>query len=101
MIKIGIVEDNKDLRANYSEYLDLTGQFQISWMYDGVEELLDSESTAPNVILLDINLKGISGVDGFPMIKKRFPTSHIIILTAYDNEEFVKDYWKWVQAVIS
>lgn len=94
MIKIGIVEDNKDLRANYSEYLDLTGQFQILWMFDGVEELLDSDSQAPNVILLDINLKGISGVDGLPMIKKRYPTSHVIILTAYDNEEFVKDLLK-------
>ena len=70
MIKIGIVEDNKDLRANYSEYLDLRGQFQILWMFDGIEELLESEAQAPNVILLDINLRGISGIDGFPMIKK-------------------------------
>lgn len=94
MIKIGIVEDNKDLRANYSEYLDLTGQFQILWMFDGIEELLESEAQAPNVILLDINLRGISGIDGFPMIKKCYPNSHIIILTAYDNEEFVKDLLK-------
>ncbi len=94
MIKIGIIEDNIDLRANYSEYLNLTGQFEILWMFDGIEDLLDSKSDSPNVILLDINLKGINGVDGFPMIKKRFPASHIMVLSAYDNEGYVKDLLK-------
>ncbi len=91
MIKIGIVEDNKDLRANYSEFLDMTGQYSVVWMYDGIEDLMSDDAEAPQVILLDINLVGMSGVEGFPHIQKRYPLAQIIVLTAYDNEEFVRE----------
>lgn len=91
MIKIGIVEDNKDLRANYSEFLDMTGQYSVVWMYDGIEDLMSDDAEAPQVILLDINLVCMSGVEGFPHIHKRYPLAQIIVLTAYDNEEFVRE----------
>jgi len=91
MIKIGIVEDNIDLRANYSEFLDMTGQYSVVWMYDGIEDLMSDDAEAPHVILLDINLVGMSGVEGFPHIQKRYPLAQIIVLTAYDNEEFVRE----------
>ena len=91
MIKIGIVEDNKDLRANYSEFLDMSGQYSVVWMYDGVEDLMADDAEAPHVILLDINLVGMSGVEGFPHIQKRYPLAQVIVLTAYDNEEFVRE----------
>jgi DNA-binding NarL/FixJ family response regulator len=94
MIKVGIVEDNIDLRANYSEFLDMSGQYSVIWMFDGVEDFLSADPETPNVILLDINLTGMSGVEGFPLIKAKFPLAHIIILSAYDNEEYVKDLLK-------
>lgn len=94
MIKVGIVEDNIDLRANYSEFLDMSGQYSVVWMYDGVEDFLSADPETPNVILLDINLTGMSGVEGFPLIKAKFPLAHIIILSAYDNEEYVKELLK-------
>ncbi len=94
MIKVGIVEDNQDLRANYSEFLEMSGKCTVIWMFDGVEDLLEENRESPTVILLDINLIGMSGVEGFPAIKKRFPTSQIIILSAYDNEEYVKELLK-------
>lgn len=94
MIKVGIVEDNKDLRANYSEFLDMSGQYSVVWMFDGIEDFNAADPETPQVILLDINLVGMSGVEGFKFIKQKFPLAQIIVLTAYDNEEYVRELLK-------
>lgn len=94
MIKIALIEDNKPLRDNYVDYLTMTGSFEILWTFDSIEEAIKSDVEEPRVLLLDVNLVGMSAVEGFHLIKEKFPKAVIIILTAYDTNDYVKELLK-------
>lgn len=91
MIKIALIEDNKALRDNFKDYLTMIGNFEVIWDFDSIEKVLVADVSEPNVLLLDINLPGLSAVEGFPLVKAKFPKAYIIILTAYDSSDYVKD----------
>ncbi|MCF8283979.1 MAG: response regulator transcription factor [Sphingobacteriales bacterium] len=94
MIKLALIEDNKALRDNYVDYLTMTGSFEVLWTFDSIEEVIKTSLEEPRVILLDVNLVGMSAVEGFHLIKEKFPKSIIIILTAYDTNDYVKELLK-------
>ena len=94
MIKLALIEDNKALRDNYVDYLTMTGSFEVLWTFDSIEEVIKTSLEEPRVILLDVNLVGMSAVVGFHLIKEKFPKSIIIILTAYDTNDYVKELLK-------
>ncbi len=94
MINIGLIEDNESLRENYIEFLEMDGNFKVQWCFDSIEDTIKSANQEPKVILLDINLRGISAIDGFKLIKNKFPNSLIIMLTAHDASEYVKELLK-------
>lgn len=91
MIKLALIEDNKALRDNYRDYLTMAGNFEVIWDFDSIEDALSAEVAEPKVLLLDVNLPGLSAVEGFPQVKAKFPKSYIIILTAFDSSDYVKD----------
>lgn len=90
MLKIAIIEDSRALRENYIDYFSIKGKFQIIWSTDNIEEVISSTLEEPKVILLDINLLGMNAVEGFQLLKQKFSNSYIIILTAFDNTDYVK-----------
>lgn len=94
MIRIALIEDNKALRENYKDYLTMSGNFEVIWDFDSIEDALSENVAEPNVLLLDINLPGLSAVEGFPQLKKKFAKAYIIILTAFDSSNYVKDLLK-------
>jgi DNA-binding NarL/FixJ family response regulator len=94
MINIGLIEDNESLRNNYIEFLQINGSFNVLWSYDSIEDTIKTDLGEPSVILLDINLRGISAIEGFKSIKQKFPNSLIIMLTAHDSGEYVKELLK-------
>jgi DNA-binding NarL/FixJ family response regulator len=90
-IRLGIVEDNEKLRNNYFEFFSLFANYNLTFVLESLNELKlqkkDLNLLIPHVILLDINLPGISGIDGIKILKNLYPDVIIIMLTAYDNEE--------------
>lgn len=87
MAVLGIVEDNKKIRDLIQRYLDMQDEFSCPVAVDSVEEMLDylENHQAPEVILMDIQLPGMSGIEGIGLIKQKYPDVNIIMLTVYHD----------------
>src|SRR5699024_2154641 len=83
----GIVEDNKKIRDLIQRYLDMQDELSCPVAVDSVEEMLEylEEHAAPDVILMDIQLPGMSGIKGMGLIKEKYPDIEIIMLTVYHD----------------
>lgn len=84
---VGIVEDNKKIRDLIQRYLDMQDELSCPVAVDSVEEMMDylEEHQKPNVILMDIQLPGMSGIKGIGLIKEKYPEIEIIMLTVYHD----------------
>jgi DNA-binding NarL/FixJ family response regulator len=87
-ISIVIIEDDEVLRSAYTTLINDFDGFYVVNSYTSVEEASKKiVEDSPDVILLDIELPGTSGIDAIPGIKKKLPRCHIIIFTVYESEE--------------
>jgi DNA-binding NarL/FixJ family response regulator len=84
---VGIVEDNKKIRGLIQRYLDMQDELSCPVAVESVEEMLDylEEHELPRVILMDIQLPGMSGIKGMGVIKEKYPDVDIIMLTIYHD----------------
>lgn len=96
MAVIGIVEDNKKIRDLIQRYLDMQKDMECPVAVDSVEEMLEhlEEHQKPNVILMDIQLPGMSGIKGMEIIKSKYPEVEIIMLTVYHDSHKIFDSLK-------
>jgi DNA-binding NarL/FixJ family response regulator len=87
---IVIIEDDEVLRSAYTMLInDAEGLYVIN-SYASCEDALKSIcNDNPSVVLLDIELPGINGIEAASMIKKKLPKCHIIMLTVYESEDQV------------
>jgi len=96
MIKVGIVEDNVKIRNLIQRYLDMQDGISCSVAVDSVEEMLDylKEKELPDILLMDIQLPGMSGIEGIGIIKQDYPEIDIIMLTIYHDSHKIFDSLK-------
>lgn len=87
MINVSIVEDNRDVREAIQEYLNSLSNLQCVSSSESVENFLDEtdDESAPDIILMDIGLPGMSGIEGIKIIKDKYPDIEIIMLTIYND----------------
>lgn len=89
-IRIVLVEDDLTIVEGYTFLLNNDGSCEVINAYQSVEScLVELENDSPDVILLDIKLPGINGVDAVPIIKAKFPSVKIIMLTVFENKEMI------------
>jgi DNA-binding NarL/FixJ family response regulator len=93
-IKVMLIEDNASYRKGIACTLEEEPDIELISQYGTAEIALRSIQDAtgadvPDLILLDLNLPGMSGLDAIPWIKKYTPSTKILILTQSDNEEDV------------
>ena len=87
-INIVIIEDDHVLLQTYRSLLEGEDGFSVTGTYTSVEKAEKYLAiNKPDVILLDIQLPGINGIDAIPMIKKLLPRVQIIILTVFEFEQ--------------
>lgn len=89
MIDVWIVEDNGEMRRSYVELINTDEEMICSQQFSNCEdaiEKLDREKT-PDVILMDIGLPGMSGIEGLQQIKQKFPSIDIIMQTVFEDNE--------------
>ncbi len=84
-ILVGIVEDHKDYRESLTYLLASSGEFVVEWSFDSAEAALES-STDADVILLDINLPEMSGIEAITLLKAKHPAVRIIMLTILEDD---------------
>ena len=87
MRRMLIVEDERDIAECLQDYFSTRG-FTVSCVFSG-EEAVEKLKTAPaDVILLDLLLPGISGLEVLRHAKKRYPGARVLIVTGQDRTEF-------------
>jgi len=89
-VKVGIIEDRREIREGLVTLIDGADGFRCSGSYRTMEEALARIPTAqPEVMLVDIGLPGMSGIEGLPLLKQRCPEASFLILTVYDDDDRV------------
>ncbi len=87
-ITVSIVEDNDQLRGTLARVLDRSDGFKCSSTYPSAEEALKGlPKTTPDVVLMDINLPGINGVECVRQLKALLPKTQVIMLTVYEDTD--------------
>lgn len=91
-ITVSIVEDNEKLRGTLARVLNRADGFQCLSQYPSAEDALkDLPVTKPQVVLMDINLPGINGVECVRQLKKIAPEIQVMMLTVYEDTENIFD----------
>lgn len=89
-IKILIVDDHALLREGLIKILSLEEELEIIGEASKGEEAIDlARKLRPDIILMDINMPGINGIEATKVIKKELPQIGIIALTIHDDEEYI------------
>ena len=90
MINIIIVEDNETIREGLKILIDGTEDYHCSATFSNCEDLLKKiKKLEFDILLMDIDLPGMSGIEGIKEIKAIYPESIILVLTIYDENERV------------
>ena len=89
-IKIIMFDDNDSLRDSVAMLLQDSGDFTLAGSYSNcVNVIRNIQETKPDVVIMDIDMPGINGIEGVKLIRKNFPTVQILMLTVFDDDEKV------------
>ena len=86
--RVALIEDQRDIREGLASLIDGTVGFQVNGAFGSIEAALPSISKdPPNILLLDIGLPGMSGIEGIPLLRERCPHCLILVLSVYDDDD--------------
>ncbi|MCW1923987.1 response regulator transcription factor [Luteolibacter arcticus] len=90
MIKLGIVEDSRTTREGLETIINLSPDFRCVCSCDTAEKaLIQLPKHAPEVVLMDIQLPGMSGIECVARLKKLLPETQVIMVTVYEDPDRV------------
>jgi DNA-binding NarL/FixJ family response regulator len=87
-IRVVIIEDDKILLQTYKQLIEVeSGIFIVNGYtsFETAERYLINDQ--PDIILMDIQLPGISGIEAIPYVKKQLPKTHVLMLTVFESEQ--------------
>jgi len=92
MITVSIVEDDKEIRESLALIIDGTPEFICKTSFSDCETAIPAIlEKAPDVLLMDIGLPGISGIEGVKILREKLPNLDILILTIQEDDDSVFD----------
>ncbi|HVQ38582.1 MAG TPA: response regulator transcription factor [Pyrinomonadaceae bacterium] len=92
VIEVAIVEDRREIRESLALLIGGTEGFACTGGYRSMEEALAKlKHHLPHVVLCDIGLPGMSGIEGIRILKELYPELLILMLTIYDDDERIFD----------
>jgi len=91
-IKVSIVEDNRGTRESLTELLDRAPALQCVGAHPtGEEALRQIPGEAPDVVLMDINLPRMNGIECVAQLKEKMPGTQVLMLTTYEESDLIFD----------
>lgn len=92
MIKVGIIEDNRALRESLTNLFNNTEGMQCTLSLKSLSNVVNAITEAtPDIILMDIGLPGISGIDGVKIVRNYFPDVRIMMFTVFEDDDKIFD----------
>ncbi len=89
-IRILIAEDHTLVRQGLTALLKSEPDFEVvGEASDGLEAITLVDKMIPDVVLMDVAMRNLNGLEATRNIKKRFPQIKVLVLTMYDNEEMI------------
>ena len=89
-LDVVIIEDQRDVRDGLAMLIHGTAGFRCAARYRAMEDALAAMTgSPPDVVLSDIGLPGMSGIEGIALLRRRFPELPILALTVHDTDDRV------------
>ena len=86
-LTVAIIEDQRDIRAGLQMLINGSPGFRCVGAYGSMEESLRALPVeVPQVALVDIGLPGMSGTEGIPLLREKYPNTTVLILTVYNED---------------
>ena len=87
-IKVAIVDDDKDMRTSLATLIRRTTSLHLTGNYANAEIALEEiPRHLPNVVLMDINMPGMAGIECVRQLKAKFPAVQVLMLTVYEDSD--------------
>jgi DNA-binding NarL/FixJ family response regulator len=87
-IRVTIIEDQREIRVGLRTLIDGTAGYSSAGSYSSMEEALEQiVRDSSDVILVDIGLPGMSGIEGMPRMRELCPNARILVLSVYDDDD--------------
>jgi DNA-binding NarL/FixJ family response regulator len=93
-MKVAIIEDQRKFREYLTALIDGSPGFHCAGSFRSMEEALDrltAGAELPDVVLVDIGLPGMNGIEGIRILKERHPNLILLMHTVYDGDERIFD----------
>ena len=92
MIKLGIVEDKPELIRSVMEKVGLFDKVDVIWVAENGEQAIEEvRKSNPDVILMDINMPVMNGIEATAFISEHYPSVKVVMLTVFDESDKIFD----------
>ncbi|HEX6224817.1 MAG TPA: response regulator transcription factor [Chryseolinea sp.] len=89
-ISLVIIEDLAEVREGLVQFISLNSEFIIKGSFEAAEDALqDLPRLKPDIVIMDINLPGISGIECIRQVREKIPSTQFMMFTVYENDEKV------------
>lgn len=89
-LSIIIFDDNKNVRESIEMLLATTETMQLIASFENCNKLIsDIETTIPDVVLMDIDMPSLNGIDAVKLLRSKFPELPVLMLTGFEDDEKV------------
>lgn len=95
MIKILLAEDHALVRQGLKAILEgLQNMKVVGEATDGTEVIELAAKTSPDIVLMDISMPGLHGIEATKILKKEKPTVKVLILSVHEDETYIQEAYK-------